>query len=233
MSPLITTQAGAALDEFGFSMGGSNVKYVQSGVGAAAGTSSGGTLTILDAPCEIGNTVIAFIFTNLEDTELITNVTSPIGTFVPLEQPVGPDGGDCETWICLHATGAGDTITVTMAVGGSTRCSAAGVEFSNVKKVTNTGYVSGNGASLTYSSGTLTRGQGLAVFSFSSYAPAPPPMTYQILTYNDYFPGGGYSVEGANGALAVNIMTEDANVSQTIFPSTVGADLAMIGVVLS
>jgi hypothetical protein len=94
---------------------------VQAGTVGAAYVASGsvGTLTLSGSgSVTIGNCVTLCIDSPVTGNTVST-VTSPIGTFTLVEQENGlPTADDLEWWICLSATGAGHTVTVTTTGGG-------------------------------------------------------------------------------------------------------------------
>lgn len=94
----------------------------------AASIASGSAGTILGTNSTVGDTVVAVIMVLHQTANLISIISSTIGTFVKLGSVIGTTGVNWEIWICWSATGAAKTITVTTT--GSYKWQAQGTEWS-------------------------------------------------------------------------------------------------------
>jgi hypothetical protein len=96
--------------------------------GAHVLVDSGSAGTILGVNSTVGDTVVAMIMVAHQTANLISGISSTIGTFVKLGSVIGTPGYNWEIWICWSATGAAKTVTVTTT--GSYGWYAQGTEWS-------------------------------------------------------------------------------------------------------
>ena len=131
----------------------------------------------------IGHSVVLMIQTLTDpgtETDTVTSVSSGMGTFQFVNSY--NDGADIEIWVCLHTTGAADTVTVTTPTNA---WDAFAVEFNAPA----TGFVNGGGQvvnlpylgdqSWTVSPGAAGNIAVIGVDTLDAYETAPAaPWTY-------------------------------------------------------
>jgi hypothetical protein len=89
---------------------------VQSGNSGTTSTSSGAAATVFAANTTVGNTVLVCVQIGVPSAPDVTSITSSIGTFTRVND-FSDGNNDYEWWVCLAATGAAKTVTITTTGG--------------------------------------------------------------------------------------------------------------------
>jgi hypothetical protein len=162
-----------------------SVVEVQSGDTGVLSIASGSPGTVLPGNTTIGNCVVLNVNVVGAIANDVTSIASSIGTFVHVTS--GAAGGkDFEQWVCISATGAAATVTIT--TGDAARCVTAAFEFSGVASVTVGPSNSGVGTTATSGAINVPAVGGAVVFSspwgVTSSSPASPWVDYSANDFN-------------------------------------------------
>ncbi len=186
------------------------VQWGDVGTGAIA---SGAPGTVLAANAALGDTIVLATLGGGSTGQVVTSVTSPMGTFVKVDASLQTGQSDIELWVLSGVTGAGRTVTVTMSGGSSWYAQAT--EFSGTLNAAASAPSTGTG---TGPSGSVTSpANAVAVLyanglnsSFSS-GPASPWVNYNAGAFKlAWDESMSYQVVGASGTVT-GIWTQSAS----------------------